>query len=491
MSEKIKHKKKRIRRRCHRDKYRFKFINKSKKLYVFLLTGFIFLFICFIFVFNNFFIPNIVLKGHKNMTIHYNDKYIESGYNVIKNGKKINRKVVIKGSVNSKKLGKYTITYYIRNNYFSKKVKRNIKVIDNEAPNINIDKNSNIYVCPGKKYILKKYSAIDNYDGDITDKVKVTKTKDSVKYSVVDSSGNKNIISKKIIYEDNIKPSIEMVGGAFSYFFIGDNYSDPGYKAFDNCDGDITDSVTISGKVNTSTSGTYTIKYSVKDKSNNINSVERTVIVSEHGQKGTIYLTFDDGPKDGTTNVILDILKQENVKATFFVTNGGSDSLIKREYDEGHTVALHTASHNYSLIYSSVDNYYNDLYTVFNRVKSITGYESHIIRFPGGSSNTVSRHYSIGIMSKLTTNVLEKGFKYYDWNISSGDAEVGQHSANEIYNNVTKKLSHDRSNIVLMHDINNYTKDALKSIIKYGKENGYTFEAITDKTEMMTQRVNN
>ena len=206
---------------------------------------------------------------------------------------------------------------------------------------------------------------------------------------------------------------------------------------------------------------------------------------------GTIYLTFDDGPREGTTDVILDILKEENVKATFFVTNGGPDYLIKREYDEGHAIGLHTASHDYKTVYQSVDSYFNDLLSVQNRVKNITGINTMIIRFPGGSSNTVSRRYQNGIMSILTTEVLNRGYRYYDWNLSSGDAEGGRHDADEIYNNVVNGLSKDRVNMVLMHDIKPYTRDALRNIIQYGKNNGYTFASITDNTQMIKQKVNN
>ena len=160
-------------------------------------------------------------------------------------------------------------------------------------------------------------------------------------------------------------------------------------------------------------------------------------------------------------------------------------------HDEGHTVALHTATHNYATVYASVDSYFNDLITVQNRVKNITGQTSYIIRFPGGSSNTVSRNYSQGIMSTLTSEVVRRGYRYYDWNVSSGDAAGGSPSSEQIKNNVINSLRKDRSNMVLMHDIKACTRDALRSIIRYGKENGYTFEIITMNTEMVRQRVNN
>ena len=272
---------------------------------------------------------------------------------------------------------------------------------------------------------------------------------------------------------------------------LGEEYNDMGYRASDNCSGDITSRVNVTNNVDITTSGTYDVIFDVSDDSGNNSEVKRTVVVSERGRVGTIYLTFDDGPRNGTTNVILDILKEEGVEATFFVTNSGPDELIKRMYDEGHTVALHTASHNYATVYASVDSYFNDLNLVNERVKRLTGEYSYIIRFPGGSSNTVSRKYSEGIMSKLTTEVIDRGYRYYDWNISSGDAAGGSPSAEDIKNNVVNSLRKDRVNMVLMHDIKTYTRDALREIIQYGKNNGYTFEKITINTEMVRQRVNN
>lgn len=245
------------------------------------------------------------------------------------------------------------------------------------------------------------------------------------------------------------------------------------------------------GSVDITTSGKYEVKYNVVDDNGNSSSEVRTVVVSERGRPGTIYLTFDDGPQNGTTDVILDILKEEGVEATFFITNKGPDELIKRMYMEGHTVALHTASHDYATVYASVDSYFNDLNIVNERVKRITGEYSYIIRFPGGSSNTISRRYSPGIMSTLTTEVVNRGYKYYDWNVSSGDAAGGRPTAEDIKNNVVNSLRKDRINMVLMHDIKTYTRDALRDIIIYGKENGYTFEKITMNTEMVKQRVNN
>ena len=220
----------------------------------------------------------------------------------------------------------------------------------------------------------------------------------------------------------------------------------------------------------------------------NIKNVNPSVISDK-----TIYLTFDDGPSY-LTEGILDILKEENVPATFFVTTRQIDkysNLIIRMREENHTIGLHTSSHVYSYVYSSLENYFNDLNIVRTKVFDITGIKSRIIRLPGGSSNTVSKKYSPGIVTQITNKLTENDFYYYDWNIDSQDAS-GTLSKESIYQNVVNKI-HSGTNIVLMHDSSSKatTAEALKDIIKYAKANGYTFAKITKSTPAIHHHINN
>ena len=461
-------------------------INKTFLLFLFLnfLVLFVLwgIYLCF---------AQIDLKGDRNITLNYKEKYKEKGYNASRFGKSINNEVKVKGKVNSDKLGTYEVVYEVPG-LFGKKIVRTIEVVDNEKPNIIIDATKKIYLCPGSKYVKEEVQVRDNYDGDISKKLVIESDDKKVTYSVKDSSGNKTKVVRDIVYEDKTSPVISLNGDRFNYVFLNEGYNDSGAVANDNCEGDISNKIVVSNKVNTNSVGSYEVIYTVSDSSGNTASISRTVRVSERNKAGTVYLTFDDGPQWGTTDKILDILKEEGVEATFFVTNKGPDELIKRMYDEGHTVALHTASHNYATVYASVDSYFNDLNSVKARVKRITGYDATIIRFPGGSSNTVSRNYSVCIMSILTKEVVNRGYKYYDWNISSGDAAGGPApTPTQIKNNVVNSLRKDRINMVLMHDIKTYTRDALRDIIRFGKDNGYTFEKITMDTTMVKQRVNN
>ena len=259
-------------------------------------------------------------------------------------------------------------------------------------------------------------------------------------------------------------------------------------------DGDISSKVQISGNVDTSKVGTYTVHYEVTDASGNKTKKDRKVAVIEKSQTaGIIYLTFDDGPSVTSTPYILDILKEEGVKATFFIINYNENTeyLVKRIVDEGHTIAIHGYSHDYNQIYQSVDTYMENITKLRDKIKQTTGVDTKITRFPGGSSNTVSS-FNPKIMTTLTQKVVEEGYRYFDWNVSSGDAG-GALTSQAVYKNVTENLSHKRSNVVLMHDFSNNKKtiNALRDIIHYGKNNGYNFEKITENTPMVTHRVNN
>ena len=220
----------------------------------------------------------------------------------------------------------------------------------------------------------------------------------------------------------------------------------------------------------------------------------KTTTDNKKSNNGVIWLTFDDGPSANITPKVLDILKKENIKATFFVINysQSNEHLVKRAVAEGHTIGIHGYSHEYSKIYKSKETFMNNVYTLQDRIYKSTGVKSMYTRFPGGSSNTVSRKYCKGIMTELTKEMLAKGFKYYDWNISSGDAG-GAKDAKGVYKNVTKNLSKKRGNMVLMHDFGGNKKglEALPKIIKFAKEEGYTFAPIDDNTPMYAQHINN
>jgi peptidoglycan/xylan/chitin deacetylase (PgdA/CDA1 family) len=203
-----------------------------------------------------------------------------------------------------------------------------------------------------------------------------------------------------------------------------------------------------------------------------------------------VYLTFDDGPGPDTER-LLDVLKKYNVKATFFVTCNRANyrNAIKRAASEGHTIGLHTCSHDYARVYASDDAYFADLNEVSNMVKELTGKETRLIRFPGGSSNTVSKTYSEGIMSRLVNEITARGYTYFDWNVSSGDAG-NIFDAGTVYNNITRNLRGDYS-VVLQHDIKGFSVDAVEAVIQFGQKYGFTFKALDASSPTAHHRINN
>ena len=179
-----------------------------------------------------------------------------------------------------------------------------------------------------------------------------------------------------------------------------------------------------------------------------------------------VYLTFDDGPSNNTGR-ILDILADYDVKATFFVVGKEEEeyqALYKRIVDEGHTLAMHSYSHRYHEIYQSVESYSADLSKLQEFLYDTTGVWCRYCRFPGGSSNTVSRVD----MHELITYLDEQDISYFDWNISSGDASSGYISPENIVRNCMAHLAEYDEAMILMHDAyeKKTTVEALPALIE-------------------------
>lgn len=205
------------------------------------------------------------------------------------------------------------------------------------------------------------------------------------------------------------------------------------------------------------------------------------------------YLTFDDGPSDNTRK-ILDILDRYHVKATFFVIyHGGCEDIYKDIVNRGHTIALHSYSHEYGDIYRSEDAYFKDLSKLDDYVGKVTGVHPKYLRFPGGSSNTISRKYCSGIMTKLTKSVTDKGYYYYDWNVDSGDADGNKIAADKLVDNVKKRIGNTSNAVLLMHDTSakTTTVDALPRIIEFLQSKGYRLLPIDETTVAPHHTINN
>lgn len=191
------------------------------------------------------------------------------------------------------------------------------------------------------------------------------------------------------------------------------------------------------------------------------------------------YLTFDDGPSARTPEV-LEILEQYNVKATFFVV--GKDTEQSKQWmrdivDAGHTLGVHSFTHNYRKIYDSVEAYLDDFAQEYDLIEEATGAAPQIFRFPGGSINAYNGHIYQEIVAEMT----RRGFVYFDWNRANGDAVRNSPSAAVLARNALDKLGASSRVIVLMHDSKSHanTVNALPAVIEGYQSAGYTLEALT------------
>lgn len=235
-------------------------------------------------------------------------------------------------------------------------------------------------------------------------------------------------------------------------------------------------------------------KLSAKEKA----EVEKTVAAAVSPQSKypkatkTCYLTFDDGPSENTLK-ILKILKKYDAKATFFVVGTAKLEYLPKIKKAGHAIGLHANNHDYSKIYKSRSAFLKDQEKLAAKVEKQIGEKVSIMRFPGGSNNTVSKKYKKGIMTDLTTQVKLKGYAYFDWNVDSGDASGNNVPAKTITKNVLNSAKNKDSICVLMHDTNakDTTVKALPDIIEGLKKQGYKFEVLTEETYGYHFKVNN
>lgn len=465
----------------------------KKKLYI-ILALFIFIVLLFVYMWTR---PKIVFY-HDVDKIEINSQFDAKSYIEKVRGYHKNEVKIDTSKVHNDQLGKYVITYQIGDDQYE----HSVEVVDTKVPQFQVVKNI-------KSDTSGKLEAKDLVS-DIKDE---TKTKVFFKEDydlkkagkqqvsiVVEDEGKNQTIKKTTIQliDDEEAPVLQGVGDIVIEKNKKADYL-KNIKAQDNLDPQPTIQVDDS-QVDTTKAGTYQLVYTVTDRSNNKRTYQQKVSVvtkliqkdKGQSQEKIVYLTFDDGPSQNTKK-ILDILDQYHAKATFFVTgtNQKYNYLIKEAHQKGHTIALHTYCHKYDQVYSSVDAYFDDLTKIGNMVKQEIGFIPRFIRFPGGSSNTISKRYCPGIMTQLTKEVKNRGYQYYDWNADSTDASGNHVPVSQLIKNGT---SSQATNInLLCHDTDakGTTVEALPSIIQYYQQRGYEFKGIDENSFTPHQRVNN
>lgn len=445
--------------------------------------------------------------------------------------------------VNIHEPGTYTVTYSAGFMWLSASATRDVVIVDTTPPVIELKHIDDYYTLPHHTYEEEGFTATDNHDGDITSKVVSEEKNGRVYYTVSDQYGNTAKAEREIFYDDRNAPVFSFPSGEEGFLFQGQTWEDD-VQAEDDADGDVSDRIKSEGSVDTGQVGTYTITYTVSDEWGNVAkqdryvTVKRTPVTADEAAaaaiitpvteetaaagstagtgstasaadasanaaaaqtaepakadpKKIIYLTFDDGP-GRYTEELLKILDDHKVLATFFVTAAYKDyqDLIGAEYNAGHSVGVHTATHEYSEIYASTNAYWEDFNTMQDIIQEQTGCRTDIFRFPGGASNTISANYCEGIMSALARQSEEKGYIYVDWNVTSGDA--GDTTSSEVlYENMMKGIHTYENSFILCHDIKDFTIATMDRFITDALKEGYTFLPITSESRTCHHGINN
>lgn len=435
----------------------------------------------------------VSLNGPKIETINVFSSYKDKGVSVKKGNKELSKDkytLTKKNSINQNIVGKYDLHYKVKVKKKEFDLQRTINVVDNVAPELNLSTDVvERDFCTKKETKPITFDAVDNYDGDLTKDVIISETDDKIIYSVKDASGNEAKKEVSISYSSKPKNKFVLNGKSKVTVIVNKEYKDQGASYVDGCGKKLDANITVSGTVNTAVEGTYTLTYSLKGEED----ITRTVVVTHYSPK-TIYLTFDDGP-GANTRKVLDTLDKYGVKATFFVTNqfggGKYQYLIKEEHDKGHAVGVHTLTHSWN-VYNSLDDYLNDFNAMNEIVKAQTGSYTKIFRFPGGSGNTVSRSHSQGVVTAIAEEMTNRGYVYFDWNLSSGDAASGKVPTDKIVSNVLNNV--DRCNsqcVILFHDYKKTTADAVEPIVKEFVERGYSFATLDENGPVVHAKIKN
>lgn len=451
----------------------------------------------------NQFSLEIRLYGDPEMWLEYGETYEEPGADLWLYGTLFwqegilleQPEIQIQGIISGEDLGRQELVYIAELYRLKAEAKRSVHVLDTVPPVLVLEDLEEEYV-PGTPFVEPGYKATDNHDGDLTDRVVRTEKAGELVYAVTDLSGNPAVVKRSLPGFDPQPPVITLEGGEDYRIRVGTHFAEPGFAAVDSLDGDLTQFVTVEGDTDWLTPGTYPITYAVADSGGNETVMVRNVTVeaaerpdTEYPKGKVIYLTFDDGPGIHTPQ-LLDVLDAYGAKATFFVVDSGYDSMMKEIVRRGHSIGIHSVTHDYGEIYASPEAFFEDLYGMQEIIYQNTGVKTTLMRFPGGSSNTISRRYSPGIMTRLTQAVQDAGFQYFDWNVLSGDAGETT-KTDEVIDYVIEGVQQHRVSVVLQHDIHYYSVAAVEKILQWGNRNGYKFLPLRENSPGFHQDVLN
>lgn len=391
--------------------------------------------------------------------------------------------------------GSYEVCYSM--NFLGREARmvRAFRVVDTSPPVIELKSYGDYSPQWLEGYEEEGYSAYDLHDGDLTAQVAVKYQDGIAEYRVSDSAGNETVVTRTINYVN--RPSLSLHGDAAVVINARPWYTDPGCAAWDESGRDLTACVEQSGQVDSTRPGDYELCYSITNPNGDTVSAVRQIKVWGEipgdictPEEKTIYLTFDDGPGP-YTNELLDLLAAYDARATFFVTGAYERwyDCIGRAHREGHSIGVHCFNHSYGRLYSSEENYFADFNAIEQLIYAQTGEYTQLVRFPGGSSNTASC-FNYGIMSRLTASLESMGYRYFDWNVNSGDAE-GAYGSAMVASNIKNGCWGKNHAVVLQHDIKQFSVRAVEDVLIWGRQNGYSFKALDITSPVVHHTINN
>lgn len=260
----------------------------------------------------------ITLSGERSIVLNLEDEYTEFGATAkicsLNNCIDLSDDIVINEKVNTSIVGEYKVIYQIDYNNKTYTEERNVAVVDTVSPMITLTGNKSIQLCPKEKYVEEGYEALDNYDGDITDKVIIKEDNNVITYNVVDSANNSAEVFRNVEKIDITKPIIKLKGSSTITLKLNDEYKEYGVSVIDNCDTISSEKVAISHNIDTSKEGTYNVTYTVKDESGNVGTANRTVKVKKP-------VVFDTVSKDDYIDSLEAYIKEKNYNVSLGYVN--------------------------------------------------------------------------------------------------------------------------------------------------------------------------
>ena len=411
-----------------------------------------------------------IITGSETMQVEAGTDFVEPGVKVVTNGRLFAQgdedfEVKTEGSVDTAKVGVYTLKYKVNYIFHTFSATRTVEVVDTTPPEITLKHKAGYEPLWLDGYEEEGYIATDSVDGDLTAKVESEQADGVVIYTVTDSNGNKGTAVREL--PGLALPVIALTDGDNVTANASTYYKDPGYIATDGFGNDISSLVSVTGDVVPYAPGEYDRIYTI------VNALGESVSATRHvtivpvknpdtvmPDQRTIYLTFDDGPGPYTSQ-LLDILAKYDVKATFFVTNAYPkyQNMIGRAYREGHSIGVHSYSHDYYTIYAGEEDFLDDFNAMEDIIYNQTGSYTRLFRCPGG-------------------------------NVTSGDAGETKET-DKVIENVIDGVSGKRAAVVLQHDIKDFSVNAVEKIILWGLNNGYAFRALNESSYTAHHGVNN